>query len=136
VTGTVDGAVGHPAAVRDQLASFRPLLALSMVMTSSRDETEDSAYRHDGHPVAGWVPGRGRTEPAPHHQFLLTMLVHQTGVARRSPWNTVLTLELAHLQALGEVELRLRRDLVEELPDRCGGTVHRATRVHAMRQHP
>jgi GGDEF-like domain len=29
--------------------------------------------------------------------------------------NTVLTLELAHLRALGEVELRLRRDLVEEL---------------------
>lgn len=29
--------------------------------------------------------------------------------------NTVLTLELAHLQALGETELRLRRDLVEEL---------------------
>jgi hypothetical protein len=29
--------------------------------------------------------------------------------------NTVLALELAHLQALGEVELRLRRDLVEEL---------------------
>ncbi len=28
---------------------------------------------------------------------------------------TVLTLELAHLRALGEVELRLRRDLVEEL---------------------
>ena len=28
---------------------------------------------------------------------------------------TVLTLELAHLQAMGEVELRLRRDLVEEL---------------------
>jgi DNA-binding PucR family transcriptional regulator len=27
-------------AMRDQLASFRPLLALSMVMTSSRDETE------------------------------------------------------------------------------------------------
>ncbi|MGH3931730.1 MAG: hypothetical protein ACRDTF_17355, partial [Pseudonocardiaceae bacterium] len=40
MTGTVDGAVGHPAAVRDQLASFRPLLALSMVLTSSRDETE------------------------------------------------------------------------------------------------
>ncbi|HKR50095.1 MAG TPA: helix-turn-helix domain-containing protein [Pseudonocardiaceae bacterium] len=29
--------------------------------------------------------------------------------------NTVLTLELAHLRALGEAELRLRRDLVEEL---------------------
>lgn len=29
--------------------------------------------------------------------------------------NTVLTLELAHLRALAEVELRLRRDLVEEL---------------------
>jgi hypothetical protein len=29
--------------------------------------------------------------------------------------NTVLALELAHLQALGEAELRLRRDLVEEL---------------------
>jgi sugar diacid utilization regulator len=29
--------------------------------------------------------------------------------------NTVLALELAHLRALGEVELRLRRDLVEEL---------------------
>lgn len=29
--------------------------------------------------------------------------------------NTVLTLELAHLQAMGEAELRLRRDLVEEL---------------------
>ena len=29
--------------------------------------------------------------------------------------NTVLTLELAHLQAIGEAELRLRRDLVEEL---------------------
>ena len=27
-------------ALRDQLASFRPLLALSMVMTSSRDQTE------------------------------------------------------------------------------------------------
>jgi sugar diacid utilization regulator len=29
--------------------------------------------------------------------------------------NTVLALELAHLRALGEIELRLRRDLVEEL---------------------
>lgn len=29
--------------------------------------------------------------------------------------NTVLSLELAHLRALGETELRLRRDLVEEL---------------------
>ncbi|MDT7713827.1 MAG: hypothetical protein QOG46_2734 [Pseudonocardiales bacterium] len=29
--------------------------------------------------------------------------------------NTVLTLELAHMQAIGETELRLRRDLVEEL---------------------
>jgi sugar diacid utilization regulator len=29
--------------------------------------------------------------------------------------NTVLSLELAHLRALGEIELRLRRDLVEEL---------------------
>ncbi|MGH4012064.1 MAG: hypothetical protein ACRDTH_28555, partial [Pseudonocardiaceae bacterium] len=28
------------SALRDQLASFRPLLALSVVMTSSRDETE------------------------------------------------------------------------------------------------
>jgi diguanylate cyclase with GGDEF domain len=27
----------------------------------------------------------------------------------------VLTLELAHMQAIGETELRLRRDLVEEL---------------------
>jgi hypothetical protein len=33
-------AVGQEAALREQLASFRPLLALSMVMTSSRDETE------------------------------------------------------------------------------------------------
>ncbi len=29
--------------------------------------------------------------------------------------NTILSLELAHLQASGEIELRLRRDLVEEL---------------------
>ncbi len=31
---------GHEAALRGQLASFRPLLALSMVMTGSRDDTE------------------------------------------------------------------------------------------------
>jgi hypothetical protein len=36
----VGSAVGYEAALRDQLASFRPLLALSMVMTSSRDEME------------------------------------------------------------------------------------------------
>ncbi|HET9116503.1 MAG TPA: helix-turn-helix domain-containing protein [Pseudonocardiaceae bacterium] len=38
MTYAANDAVGR--ALRDQLASFRPLLALSMVMTSSRDETE------------------------------------------------------------------------------------------------
>jgi sugar diacid utilization regulator len=38
MTHAANDAVGR--ALRDQLASFRPLLALSMVMTSSRDETE------------------------------------------------------------------------------------------------
>jgi hypothetical protein len=51
-------AVGHETVLREQLASFRPLLAQSMVMTSSRD-----------------------TEPEPHHQFLPDVLVQQAGVA-------------------------------------------------------
>lgn len=38
MTDPADDAVGQ--VLRDQLASFRPLLALSMVMTSSRDEAE------------------------------------------------------------------------------------------------
>lgn len=37
---SADPSTRHEATLRDQLASFRPLLALSMVMTSSRDETE------------------------------------------------------------------------------------------------
>lgn len=40
MTDTADREVGPEAALRDQLALFRPLLALSMVMTNSRDETE------------------------------------------------------------------------------------------------
>jgi sugar diacid utilization regulator len=43
--------------------------------------------------------------------------------------NTVLTLELVHLRALGEVELRLRRDLVEEL---LAGTDAQSARERAL----
>jgi sugar diacid utilization regulator len=131
------------SALRDQLASFRPLLALSMAMTSSRDETEilriattavpslggcrvEAVYLDDdwqdigiGRPVnpdvlpaqfaalghsggavdmdgAGWawayplvspacmdgylVVSRD-IEPEPHYQFLLNVLVQQTGAA-------------------------------------------------------
>jgi hypothetical protein len=35
-----DRAVGQEPALREQLASFRPLPALSMVLSSSRDEQE------------------------------------------------------------------------------------------------
>ncbi len=144
MTGTADAAAGHEAALQDQLALFRPLLALSMVMTSSRDETDilriattavpslggcraeaiylDGDWRgvgpvsrpvnagglraqlatldRSGGPLevdgAGWawayplvnqadmaghlVVSRD-TEPEPHHQFLLNVLVQQTGVA-------------------------------------------------------
>jgi sugar diacid utilization regulator len=144
VTGSADGTAGREAGLRDQLASFRPLLALSMVMTSSRDETHilrmattavpslggcrpeavylDGDWRVVG-PVgrppdaeglrrqlagldgaagpleadgAGWVWAYPLVsqddmaghllvsrdeEPAPHHQFLLTVLVQQTGAA-------------------------------------------------------
>ena len=38
MTYAANDAVGR--ALRDQLASFRPLLALSIMMTSSRDQTE------------------------------------------------------------------------------------------------
>jgi hypothetical protein len=37
---TAEGAAEREASLREQLASFRPLLALSMVMTGSRDESE------------------------------------------------------------------------------------------------
>jgi sugar diacid utilization regulator len=140
----VIGAAGYEAALRDQLASFRPLLALSMVMTSCHDETEilriattavpslggcraEAVYldgdwrvvgpvgrpmnpdglraqfatlRHSGGPLeidgVGWawayplvnpVDTDGHlvvshdTEPKSHHQFLLNVLVQQTGVA-------------------------------------------------------
>jgi sugar diacid utilization regulator len=40
MTDLVDGPVGQEAILRTQLASFRSLLALSVVMTSSREETE------------------------------------------------------------------------------------------------
>src|ERR1700733_9416407 len=40
MTDSVDGPVGQEAILRTQLASFRSLLALSVVMTSSREETE------------------------------------------------------------------------------------------------
>ncbi|MGH3692636.1 MAG: PucR family transcriptional regulator [Pseudonocardiaceae bacterium] len=135
---------GHEAALRDQLALFRPLLALSIVMTSSRDETEilsiattaipslggcraeamyldgdwqvvgtvgrpanadglraqlatldptggpldlDSPRWAWAYPVvslddmAGHLVVSRDTEPEPHHQFLLNVLVQQTGAA-------------------------------------------------------
>lgn len=140
----VDGAAEHEATLRDQLASFRPLLALSMVMTSSSDETEilriattavqslsgcrvEAVHLDDdwqvlgpvGRPVnadglraqlgtlgragglleidgtgwawayplvnqadmAGHLAVSRATEPEPHRQFLLDVLVQQTGVA-------------------------------------------------------
>ncbi len=40
MVNALDGAAGGDTGLREQLTSFRPLLALSMVMTSSRDETE------------------------------------------------------------------------------------------------
>jgi sugar diacid utilization regulator len=144
MTDAADRAVEHEAALQDQLASFRPLLALSMVMTSSRDEVEilriattavpslggcrtEAVYLDGdwqvvgpvGRPAAadvlgaqlaavdrtggslhvaghGWawayplVSGDDMaghlvvsrdTEPQAHHQFLLNVLVQQTGVA-------------------------------------------------------
>jgi sugar diacid utilization regulator len=137
-------AADREAALREELASFRPLLALSMVMIGSRDETEilriattsvpslggcrTEAIHLDGEwqvvgPVdrpdnaaglltqlaaldpsggavdvdgAGWAWAyplislddmaghlvvRCDTEPEPHHQFLLNVLVQQTGAA-------------------------------------------------------
>jgi DNA-binding PucR family transcriptional regulator len=143
-THATDREDGQEAALREQLASFRPLLALSMLMTSSRDETEIlriattavpslggcraegvyldgdwlvagplgcpanadvlhvqlAALDRSGGPLnvdgAGWawayplvsqdnMAGHlmvsRDTEPEPHHQFLLNVLVQQTGVA-------------------------------------------------------
>ncbi|HWR47498.1 MAG TPA: helix-turn-helix domain-containing protein [Pseudonocardiaceae bacterium] len=144
MTHATGGPVEQEAALREQLASFRPLLALSIVMTSSRDETEilriattavpslggcraQAVYLDDdwrvvgpvGRPahagvlhaqldaldrfggavdvdgaswswayplaslddMAGYLVVSRDTEPEPHHQFLLTVLVQQTGAA-------------------------------------------------------
>jgi sugar diacid utilization regulator len=141
--GTAEGTAGHEAALREQLASFRPLLALSMAMTS-RDETEilrmattavpslggcrvEAVYLDDdwqavgevdapvnaeslrdrlavldlcggllevddagwawAYPLANQADMTGHlvvsrdTAPRPHHRFLLSVLVQQTGVA-------------------------------------------------------
>jgi sugar diacid utilization regulator len=76
MTHLVEGSVGQVAILRAQLASFRPLLALSAVMTSSRDETEilriattavpslggcrvEAVYLH-----AGWYVGGPVGQPA------------------------------------------------------------------------
>ncbi|MGQ0779272.1 MAG: PucR family transcriptional regulator [Pseudonocardiales bacterium] len=95
MTGTVDGAVG-PAAVRDQLALFRPPAGSLDGDDQQPGRDRDSA----GGPLeiggadwawayplvnqadmAGHLVVSRDTEPEPHHQLLLTMLVQQTGVA-------------------------------------------------------
>ncbi len=84
--GAADAAAGHGAALQDQLALFRPLLALSMVMTSSRDETgilriattavpslggcrAEAVYLDGGWRLAGrragWPPGERRRPACP-----------------------------------------------------------------------
>lgn len=145
MTASASEANGSVAVLRDQLASFRPLLALSMMMTNSRDEDQilgiaattvpslggcraeavrvDDDWRAVG-PVgrpdgadgladqlsalgnaagpvdvagAAWAYPLGNqaelfghlvvscaAELDPHHQFLLNVLVQQTGVALSS----------------------------------------------------
>ncbi|MGH3897965.1 MAG: PucR family transcriptional regulator [Pseudonocardiaceae bacterium] len=161
-----DGAAGR--ALRDQLASFRPLLALSMLMTSSSDESEilriattavpslgggrvaavclDGDWQAAGsvnHPVnadvlhtqfaalgrsggavdvegAGWtwmyplvtlddmsgyLVVSLDTEPEPHYQFLLNVLVQQTGAA----------LVNARLHARERASAERERSIADEL---------------------
>jgi sugar diacid utilization regulator len=144
MTDAIDRVVGQETVLREQLASFRPLLALSIVMTSIRDETEilriattavpslggcraevahldgdwrvvgsrgrpanledlqaqlAAFHRHGGlcniegcgwawayplvsvNDMAGHLVVSRDTEPEAHHQFLLSVLVQQTGAA-------------------------------------------------------
>jgi DNA-binding PucR family transcriptional regulator len=166
MTHSAEGAAGQ--ALRDQLASFRPLLTLSMVMTSSRDEFEIlriattavpslggcrleavyldgnwwsvgsvnrpanadvlhaqfAALGRAGGAVdvegAGWAWAyplvslddmRGYlvvsldTEPEPHYQFLLNVLIQQTGAA----------LVNARLHAQERVSAERERSIADEL---------------------